>query len=177
MILSSSEESTHLSIDEERRHSSEEIESLTGLTYPFDRVILGENLPTPGPILTISLLPHDIPRLEVLIEVPSKVPSILDVFGSPSTHNLPMDLTRNGCLLPVHSISIQRVSPYSLNDPERLLRRSPSSTRTSVETQSSPPSWSPAGKTDAASSLLSQVFDEMAHLHPKIGGFLLGYPR
>ncbi|KAK0435500.1 hypothetical protein EV421DRAFT_1908574 [Armillaria borealis] len=171
-ILSSSEESVHLSrtrADEGRRHSSEEVESLTGLTYPFDRVALGENLPTPGPILAASLLPHNVPRLEVPIEVPSEIPSILEVFGSPSTRNSPTDLTRNSHLSPVRSISLQRVSPYSLNDPGRLLRRSSPSTGTTVETQSSPPSWSPAGKTDAASSLISQVFNEISCSHPEIG--------
>ncbi len=115
--------------------------------------------------------------MEVPIHILTDIPSILDVFGSPSTCNSLPDPLRTGCLSPVCSITLQRVSPYSLDNPGRLLRRSMPPTGMMDEPQSPPPSWSSNEEADAASSFLSQVFDEMARVHLEVGGFLPGYLR
>lgn len=72
-----------------------------GLTYPFDNAVLNKDLPTPGPCISALLLPHDVPRLEIPIQVLSDVSLVVDIFRSPSAYNSPKDQPGNEHHLPV----------------------------------------------------------------------------
>ncbi len=84
------------------------------LIYPFLNLNDDNSLPIPGPVAISTLLPTDLPSTDIL---PSSEERNSDTNIDSSTPSSPQHSS------PLRSLALQRISPYSVNDPGQLMQR------------------------------------------------------
>ncbi len=186
-----------------RDSDKENTDSPLDLIYPFNDMSVDNQLLIPNPIVSSTFLPSDVPQPGMTIpreEPPCKQNDLIqEVFGNTETDvgssSAPLPL----CSSPLRSPHLRRSSPYSVEDPGRLLLRV--SHVSSINDQAaersenigSPlpysadglpfltsPQWSSETLSvinASVNSFISQIEEEMVRSHERLNRIIPGYPH